>query len=92
MAGRAQAEHDLDPILTRKRKRTSSSEATKVKNGSVQLIDRLDLQTATETTTKTTTRAIIRQWQGVPGMNLRSYQGQKRKCAIDRSSGLANCK
>jgi hypothetical protein len=91
MAGRARAEHDFDPIGTRKRKRTSSPEATKVKNGSVQLIDRLGLQSATETTTNTTTRAIIRKWQGVPGLNLGSYQGQKWKCAIDRSSGLANC-
>jgi hypothetical protein len=61
MAGRARAEHDFDPIRTRtqKRKRTSSPEATTVKNGSVQLIDHLGLQTITGTTTNTTTRAII---------------------------------
>jgi hypothetical protein len=59
MAGRARAEHDFDPIRTQKRKRTSSPEATKVKNGSVQLVDRLGLQTATKTMTYTTTRAII---------------------------------
>jgi hypothetical protein len=59
MAGRARAEHDFDPRQTRKQKRMSSPEATKVKNGSVQLIDRLGLQTATETTTNTTTRVII---------------------------------
>ena len=69
MAGRAPAEHGFDPMRTRKRKRTSSSEDTKVKKGSVQLIDRLDLQTATEITANTTKRAIIRQWQGVPGLN-----------------------